>query len=113
MNPDKKLEQLEDPHEDYVPALDEMVQVMQDTAVEGLDDYSECDPETWEEYHSSLDQSIRDLQESPKKRHCFKCERWVSFGLGDPEGEDPRCPQCRWQICICGACGCNYRGLEP
>lgn len=93
-------EGLEDPTEDYVPALDEMVHAMQVSQRRGV----AMD-------HDEMDQMIRDAQPMPEKRHCFRCGRWVSLGLGDPEGEDPRCDRCNWQRCICNACGCDYGGM--
>jgi len=100
--------ELENPHDDYYPALDEMVQVMGQVTAEALDD--DCTTDDWAERHEVLDQTIRESITTPERRHCFKCQRWVSFGLGDPEGEDPRCPVCTWQVCVCGACGCKYSG---
>lgn len=108
MEPNKDLE---NPQEDYVPPLDAMVQAMgRGAAREVTDDWGAAE---WSEHHEALDQEIRDsLPPPPEKRPCFKCGRWVSFGINQPEGEDPRCPTCNWQVCICGACRCNYGGPE-
>lgn len=110
----RENEGLEDPAEDYVPPLDEMVRALQWEAQRGIqpDPITDDDgSEAFSRKHESLDDLIRSAHPAPERRYCFKCERWVSLGLGDPEGEDPRCEVCNWQQCICGGCKCNYRGF--
>lgn len=105
-------EDLENPREDYVPPLDAMVRVMHAAPPDEVTDDWESDD--WQERHEAMDQTVRNSHPVPERRHCYRCEsqRWVSFGLKEPEGEDPRCAVCRWQICICGACGCNKWGAK-
>lgn len=104
-------EDLEDPSEDYLPPLTAMVARMGRGRSVYLDE--DADPEDWQRHHEQMDQDIRDSHPRPERRHCFKCQRWVSFGLNPPEGEDPRCPVCNWQKCTCGGCKCNYSGAAP
>lgn len=106
----KPNEYLEDPGEEYVPALDEMVRAMQRRTPEDIPDGADSEP--YSTRHEALDQSIRDRIPLPERRHCYNCQRWVSFGLGVEEGEDPRCTDCGWQVCVCDACGCDYNGAR-
>lgn len=104
----KPNQDLEDPGAEYVPRLDEMARVANIVLPEGgAEDWS---GEDYQAHHERMDQMVRDEQPTPEKRHCYNCNRWVSLGLTEEESEDPRCAKCEWQWCVCGACGCNYKG---
>lgn len=105
----KPNQNLEDPTHDYVPPLDAMVRAM-GSALPG-ENPAEWSSEDYQSHHEGIDQLVRDEQIPPDKRHCYSCSRWVSLGLEDEESEDPRCSKCGWQLCVCGACGCKYRGV--
>lgn len=102
-------EGLEFPDEDYLPRLDEMVGAM--GFARRLHNADDLESGDYSDAHGETDQLIRDQQAVPERRYCYKCERWVSLGTGDEEGEDPRCTICTWQVCICGSCGCGHKGI--
>lgn len=56
------------------------------------------------------DRAISDFNySSPTEKHydsvCWNCKETVDSDL------NPRCPNCGWYICSCGACGCDYNKI--
>lgn len=42
--------------------------------------------------------------------HCFACKKQLkSAGMFRWQSPYPKCPECRWLQCECGACGCTFR----